>query len=86
MTSLHRVTRRALTRRLRRDPHGLRMWHALDDDLGLLPLELVLVVLDIETEARVKVPVDELASVKTLGDLYRYVTKAAVDQRLAACA
>ncbi len=51
------------------DPETLRPEMRLDDDLGLDPLDLVLVVLRLEEVAAVDLPVVELDTIRTVADL-----------------
>jgi hypothetical protein len=63
------------------------MWHSLNGDLHLTPLELVLVALEIQDVRHVEVPLDDLAKIETVGDFFMCLSKASVYGRdLRACA
>lgn len=85
--SIHSIARNVLARHLRRDIRTIRMWHSLDRDLHLTPLELVIVALEVEEAGHVDVSLDELARIETVGDFFMCLSKAAVYNREArACA
>jgi acyl carrier protein len=85
--SVHAITHEVLAHHVDHDPDSIRMWHSLRRDLDLTPLEIVLVVLEVEDKARVRVTIDELAEIQTVGDLYMCLSKAASRQRgMRACA
>jgi hypothetical protein len=84
---IHSIASDVLARHIRRDIRTVRMWHSLDRDLDLTPLELVLVALEIEESGHVHVSVEELATVETVGDLFMCLSKAVVYSRdIQACA
>ena len=72
MKSLTRIIRVVLAERLDRDVSKIHSWQQLGSDLDITPLELVLVALDIEEIADLRVPIEELASVRTVGELLSF--------------
>ena len=65
----------ALALHVDRDPESIRpdMW--LERDLGLDPLDLVLIVLRFEEVAAVELPVVELDTIRTVADLDELVRR-----------
>ncbi|MBX3208565.1 MAG: hypothetical protein KF764_26265 [Labilithrix sp.] len=59
----------ALALHLGIDPAEVEVSHRLEADLGLDPLDLVLVVLRLEELGEVEFPVAELEGLRTVGDL-----------------
>lgn len=59
----------ALALHLELDPNDIREEQLLEEDLGLDPLDLVLVVLRLEEIGDGEFPVDELVGIKTVKDL-----------------
>jgi acyl carrier protein len=57
------------------------MWHSLNGDLHLTPLELVIVALEIQDAGHVEVSPEELARVETVGDFFMCLSKASVYNR-----
>jgi hypothetical protein len=73
MNSMYSLVHAALVRRARR--RGTDRVNApieLRDDVELMPLEIVLVALDVEQSTARPWPVEELASVRTVGDLLAF--------------
>ena len=73
--SLPHSIRNAVAAHLDIEPSQLEPSHDLRKDLGLDPLDLVLVVLRLEDDADVEFPVAELEHVDTLDDLARLVRR-----------
>jgi acyl carrier protein len=71
-----RFVRKTIARRAGRPASSLHADDNLEDDLDLTPLELVLIAIDIEEAAGIDIPVEGLASVKTLGQLMRFFSRA----------
>jgi acyl carrier protein len=63
------VVRFALARHLSVDPEQIEPEHRLEADLGLDPLDLVLVVLRLEESEDAEFPVADLEAVTTVADL-----------------
>jgi acyl carrier protein len=68
--SIHSVALRALARHAGCDTDTIRTWHSLDSDLHLTPLELVIIALEIQDAAHVELPLDELATIETVGEFF----------------
>jgi acyl carrier protein len=87
MKCIHAVVRDAIARHARRTSpdvaggHDIRAYHDLERDLGLPPLELVVIVLEVEERVGTQLPLDDLASVETVGDLFLFVVRAAAEAR-----
>ncbi len=85
--SIHSVAHNVLARHVRHDIRSIRMWHSLDRDLHLTPLDLVIVALEVEEAGHVDVSLDDLARIETVGDFFMCLSKAAFSNREArACA
>jgi acyl carrier protein len=67
------VVRLALALHLSIDPVEIELEHRLDEDLGLDPLDLVLVVLRLEEIEEAEFPVADLETVTTVADLVSVV-------------
>jgi acyl carrier protein len=67
------VVRFALALHLSVDPERIEPEHSLEADLGLDPLDLVLVVLRLEEVEDAEFPVADLATVTTVADLVNLV-------------
>jgi acyl carrier protein len=74
MTDLHAdVVRRALALHLDVEPDAIAEDAALEAELGLDPLDLVLVVLRLEEIEEIEFPVADLEHIRTVGDLVELV-------------
>jgi acyl carrier protein len=80
MKILNAVVRASLATHLDRDPATLHPWLRLEEDLDLTPLKLVLVALDVEDLEDVNLPLERLATLRTVGDLLAFL-RFAVDSR-----
>ncbi len=67
--------RRALAERLSLHPSAIRAEHRLEEDLGIDPLDLVLIVLDVTDELRKVMAFESLAEVRTVGQLVSLVRR-----------
>jgi hypothetical protein len=74
-TDMQRI-RATLARRAGCHPSVLHPGHRLEDDLDLGPLELVLIAREIEEAIGVAIPVGGLDSVRTVGELMGYFSRA----------
>jgi acyl carrier protein len=89
MKCIHAVVRDVLARHARQgrrtgmDTHDIRAYHDLKRDLGLTPLELVVLMLEVEERVETELPVEELAQVETVGDLFLFVVRAVAEGRRA---
>jgi acyl carrier protein len=81
MTSITGLVRRALARRMGCHPGAVRAWLRLSEDLGITPLQRVLVTLELEDAIDVELPTEELALAETVGDLFLLVTRAAAGEQ-----
>jgi acyl carrier protein len=70
------LIRRALAERLAVHPSAIRAELRLQDDLGVDPLDVVLVVLDVTDELRKVLSFESLAEVRTVGELVALVRRA----------
>jgi acyl carrier protein len=70
------IVRAMLAEHLESDVTAIHLDHDLADDLGLTPLAVVLVVLDLEDLEDVFLPYDQLVQVKTVADLAHFLTQA----------
>jgi acyl carrier protein len=75
MMSLNTVVRGALGRHLDRHPSTIHQWQDLENDLGVTPLGLVLVTVEVEEVEDVILPIEELATVSTVGDLLALLSR-----------
>jgi acyl carrier protein len=76
MKSRTEIARRLLARGIDCDmSSAIPLSLHLERDLGLSPLKLVLVALDIEAEADITLPVEELADVETVGEFLSFVSR-----------
>ena len=58
------------------DEGGIRMETSFEDDLGADSVDLVELVMELEEEFDIgEIPEEELAQMKTVGDVVRYVGK-----------
>lgn len=73
--SCESMIRRALAERLSLHPSAIRAEHRLEEDLGLDPLDLVLIVLDVTDELRKVMAFESLAEVRTVGQLVSLVRR-----------
>ena len=71
------VVRAVLAEHLETEVASIHIDHRLIDDLGLTPLAIVLVVLDLEDVEDVFLPFEQLDEVKTVSDLAHFVAHAA---------
>jgi hypothetical protein len=69
MRSTSSVVLHVLAHHAKRPIATLRRWHALDRDLDMTPLEIVLVALEIEDILDVDLDVDGLDRARTVGEL-----------------
>jgi acyl carrier protein len=75
MKAIQAIVRESLARHLDREPSAIHDWQRVEEDLDLTPLELVLVALELEEED-VRVPFEQLAAVRTVGDLLALFARA----------
>jgi acyl carrier protein len=75
MNSIQSEVRASLARYLGVDPSKIRAAHRLEEDLGVTPLELVLVALDVEEREHVTLPFDQLARVYTVEELLSFFVR-----------
>jgi hypothetical protein len=83
MNPMLSTVRRALARHLNRAPSTIHGWQRLDQDLDITPLEVVLVALDVEELEDVIIPVEELAAVATVSELFALLTAIVERERMA---
>jgi acyl carrier protein len=76
MKSPEALVRAVLAEHLETDVSSIHADHHLADDLGLTPLAVVLVALDLEDVENVVLPFEQLTQVKTVSDLARFVAHA----------
>ncbi|HVW24244.1 MAG TPA: hypothetical protein VHC69_02690 [Polyangiaceae bacterium] len=67
--SFANFVRQGIARQVGLPEHCVEPAQRLREDLGLLPLDLVLVTLSLEDVANARFPVEHLDSVKTVGEL-----------------
>jgi acyl carrier protein len=77
------IVRFALALHLKAQPSHIELHHRLEQDLGLDPLDLVLVVLRLEEIEEAEFPVADLETVMTVGDLVAVVRSWASPDRSA---
>jgi hypothetical protein len=68
MRSLRHIVLQVLALHTRRHASSILSWHDLEDDLGMTPLELVLVALEIEGIENVDIDVTGLDTLRTVAD------------------
>jgi acyl carrier protein len=83
MKSVNAVVRSLLAQRLGRGAPTIRSAQDLAGDLDFAPLELVLIALDVEKITDVRIPVEGLASVRTVGELLSFFSRTVVRERSA---
>jgi acyl carrier protein len=69
-----------LAEHLEADVAAIHLDHDLAGDLGLTPLAVVLVVLDLEDLEGVFLPFEQLVQVKTVADLARFLAHARAER------
>jgi acyl carrier protein len=69
------IVRESLARHQDRDRSTIHPWQRLEEDLDLTPLELVLLALDVEEIEDVTLPLEQLATVRTVGDLLSFFAR-----------
>lgn len=69
------IVRFALALHLEAEPYEIEEHQRLEEDLGLDPLDLVLVVLRLEELGEVEFPVADLEGIRTVGDLVAVVRR-----------
>lgn len=69
------IVRFALALHLEAEPYEIEEHQRIEEDLGLDPLDLVLVVLRLEELGEVEFPVAELEGIRTVGDLVAVVRR-----------
>jgi len=74
--SQHEIVRRAVASYLEVDPAGIRPGQRLHRDLALHPLDVALIMLDIEEMEEVELPIDHLDGVETVSDLIHLLRQA----------
>jgi acyl carrier protein len=77
MKAVHAVARAraVLARHSGRDSHQIRAWDRLEADLDLTPLEMVLVLVEVEEALGVELPAEGLEAVETVGDLFAFLSR-----------
>jgi len=74
---MNELVRSVLARRHpARDAGAIRPWHRLERDLGMTPLELVLIALKVEEIEGVELPVEDLSTLRTVEELVSFLTRA----------
>lgn len=81
MESLEGTVRRMLAHYPGRDPSRARRWQHLKNDLDVTPMEIELVALEVEQLIGVTLPLEELVTVHTVGDLLTFFFHAAHRER-----
>jgi acyl carrier protein len=76
MKSINAIVREALAHHLDRDASTIHPSQRLEEDLDLTPLELVLIALDMEELEDVALPFEQLATLRTVGDLFSFFARA----------
>jgi acyl carrier protein len=74
MTSIDQTVRGVLARYVRCLPSTLHRQQLLERDLDVTPLEMVNVVLELEDILDASLPIDEVGSLQTVGDLIAFVS------------
>jgi acyl carrier protein len=74
------IVRAMLAEHLEADVAAIHLDHDLAEDLGLTPLAVVLVVLDLEDLEGVFLPFEQLVQVKTVADLARFLSHARTER------
>jgi hypothetical protein len=75
MKSVRSVVLQVLAHHLGRPSEKIHLWHDLERDLDMTPLELVLVALDIEGIEDVDLDVVGLEHARTVGELATFFTR-----------
>jgi len=81
MSSCLEATLRVLRQHLRVPSMGGELDLDLDRDLGVDPFDLVLIVAELEEALQVRVPHEELAALRTVGDVARLLQDGAPASR-----
>ncbi len=81
MSSCLEATLRVLRQHLRVPSMGAELALDLERDLGVDPFDLVLIVAELEEALQVRVPYEELAAVRTVGDVVRLLQEGAPASR-----
>ncbi len=76
MKSMTTVVRSILAQRSDRDPRTIQIGDNLYRDLGFTALGLVLVIGDIEESENIRISIEELSAIETVGDLFAFVSAA----------
>jgi acyl carrier protein len=79
--SQREIVRRAVASYLDVDPAGIRPGQRLHRDLALHPLDVALIMLDIEEMEEVELPIDHLNGVETVSDLIHLLRQARDGER-----
>jgi acyl carrier protein len=74
MITIEQTVRSVLARHTGRLPSTLHARQRLERDLHLTPLEIVLVILEVEQILEEFLPIDEAASLHRVGDLIAFVS------------
>ena len=83
MKSLRSVVLRVLAHHSGHPIDTIHPWQELEHDLDMTPLEIVLVVLEIEGIVDADLDVTELAHVRTVGELMTFFTRETARARVA---
>ncbi len=67
--SLTDIVRCAVARHLDVEPADVRSWHRFERDLGLNPLDVTLIALDLEEIEDIELPIDRLHELRTVAEL-----------------
>ncbi len=67
--SLTEVVRSAVAQHLDIEPSLVRSWHRFERDLGLHPLDVILIALELEEIEEVELPIDHLDELRTVAEL-----------------
>jgi acyl carrier protein len=80
MNNVVSVVRSVLARHAGVRPGSVRAWQTLEKDLGLDPLEMILVGLDIEQAFGLELCTDGFSSLETVGDVFSFVAGTVGDE------
>jgi hypothetical protein len=83
MRALHGVVVQVLAHHSGRAKSSIHPWQNLERDLDMTPLEVVLVVLEIEGLEDVDIQVEGLEEVTTVGELSSFVKREVAREKLA---
>jgi acyl carrier protein len=67
--SLTDIVRAAVARHLDVEPAAVRAWHRFERDLGLSPVDVILIGLDLEEIEDIELPIDRFYDLRTVAEL-----------------